>query len=374
MPAPSTSLEPLESKSDWPPGEAAPSLAEDTDLSPAFIHSGWRSARRRIQAALLDVFGYDSRLLRFSSCGTGGKVWRSETDRHHFKITANFCHDRWCQVCGTKRGHVIAANLLDHAKDRKLRFITLTLRQQAANWCHESDRFSCRSALNRLLASFSRLRETDNWNRCVDGGVAFVELKFKPATDAWNVHLHLVYEGRYYPKKQLAGAWLHATGDSFIVDIRDVQDDAHVFRYVTKYVSKGLDPSVIRSPSRLREAMRALHQRRTATTFGSWRGLNLTQSAPDDAWELIGSLADVLNAARDGNPAMLHIVNCLISEYRLPPFDRIDLPSPRPPPEPEIRQSDEAYRADVAACIPPRSPDAGKLKPSEPLAHEVATL
>ena len=357
MPTPPTLLEPLESKSDCPPGVAAPALAEDTDLSPAFIHSGWRPFRRKIQAAIHDVFGYDSRLLSFSSCGTGGKVWRSETDRHHYKITANYCHDRWCVVCGIKRGHVIAANLIDHAKDRKLRFITLTLRQQAANWYHEQDRYSCKSALNRLLASFSRLRETTSWNRCVDGGVAFVEVKFKPATDAWNVHIHLLYEGRYYPKKQLAGAWLHATGDSFIVDVRDVKDDAHVFRYVTKYVSKPLDPSVIRTPARLREAMRALHQRRTATTFGSWRGLTLTESVDDDGWELVGTLADVLNAARDGNPAMLHVVNSLITEYRLPPFDRIDLPPPRDPPDDATLKADLDYRNAVLACIPPRSND-----------------
>lgn len=361
MPSLPTLLEPLETNPDTPPREAAYPLADHTDLSPAFIHSGWRGLRRRVHAALRDVFGTESRLASFCSCGTGAHVWRSETDRHHFKITANFCHDRWCMVCGTKRGHQIAANLVEHVKDRKLRFLTLTLKQQAANWQHEHDKFSCKSNVDRLIASFNRLRETALWQRCVDGGVAFIEVKFKPTLDSWNVHMHLVVEGRYIPKKQLAGAWLHATGDSFIVDVRSVKDDLHVFRYVTKYVSKPLDPSVLRTPSRLREAMRALHRRRTATTFGSWRGLNLTQSEDDDRWELVGNLNDILNAARDGNPASLHVVNSLIAEYRLPPFDRLDLPPARPPPDERDVQADAQYRADVAACFPPKTDDARKL-------------
>jgi hypothetical protein len=36
----------------------------------------------------------------------------------------------------------------------------------------------------------------------------------------WHPHLHVIAEGRFLDKHALSAAWHHATGDSFVVDIR----------------------------------------------------------------------------------------------------------------------------------------------------------
>lgn len=115
----------------------------------------------------------------------------------------------------------------------------------------------------------------------------------------WHVHCHIIAEGDYLPSSELSREWHAVTGDSPVVDVRDVADVKTAAGYVAKYGSKPCDPSVIYEPKRLIEAIEALKGVRMATTFGEWRGKRLSQSSDDTdnvGWEEIGTLHNIMSS------------------------------------------------------------------------------
>lgn len=133
------------------------------------------------------------------------------------------------------------------------------------------------------------------------GGMATVEIKHGSKAGHWNVHLHALIEGKYLPHQVLKAKWWAITGDSFIVDIRDVKSESDAIHYITKYVSKPLDRSVFGDDKTLSTAIESMHGKRTLTTFGTWTGLDLTSETTDAEWISIGPLAEVQAEARHGS-------------------------------------------------------------------------
>jgi hypothetical protein len=124
----------------------------------------------------------------------------------------------------------------------------------------------------------------------------FTELKIG-RDGLWHVHCHIIAEGEYLPQAELSSEWHAVTGDSPVVDVRDVADADVAAGYVAKYGSKPCDPSVLYSHERLCEAMIALKGVRLATTFGGWRKAKLSSPSDDNdeiGWEQIGTLASVM--------------------------------------------------------------------------------
>ena len=287
-----TSLDPPETSSHRPDDPVDTSVASIAPSDVIFRHSGWQPVRARVARCLEIVFGEGARVERFGACGTGAWVWQSATEPGRYKITADYCHDRWCLPCGRSRGRTIARNLAAYLDNKRLRFVTLTLR-------HRDEPLT--DSLDRLYVSFGRLRRCRDWRAAVDGGVAFVEIKHGLDDSTWHPHLHILVEGRYLPHASLKAHWLRITEDSYIVDIRAVRSHDHLVRYVTKYVSKPLDSSVYATDATLCEAMRAMHGRRTCLTFGTWRGLDLTEDDDDTEWISMGPLGIVIDEARAGD-------------------------------------------------------------------------
>jgi hypothetical protein len=143
--------------------------------------------------------------------------------------------------------------------------------------------------LDKLLNSFRRLRRTKLWSTTQKGGAAFVEVKWNSKSNRWHPHLHVISEGKFIPQHLLRMEWNQITIDSFIVDVRLVKSKADLCSYVTKYVSSPISHSVTNDPALLVEAIKALHGRRTCTTYGLWRGLKLIHKPENDDWEYYGS-------------------------------------------------------------------------------------
>lgn len=182
---------------------------------------------------------------------------------------------------------------------RKTRFVTLTLQHRSC---------TLGEALDHLYDSWKRLRKQRGWKWCVTGGIAFVEIKHSEVTGCWHPHIHALVEGRYYPQDKLSRDWHTATGDSKIVDIRLVHGTAHVARYVTKYASKPLNHTFQFSNDLLDDAIVGLKGRRLAITFGSWRGIKLADSLPEDGWENVGTLNDFLESAARGDTSAADVL------------------------------------------------------------------
>lgn len=280
-------------------GEETPSKEYPGDLgfyepSIRFRHSGWRRDRERVYDALRATNQTLNRLVDFGQCGKFVYVLQSLTDPTKYMIGGSTCHDRFCLPCGNERSRRIAGNVIDELEKGQARFLTLTLRSTTEPLAE---------LLHKLTASFTKLRRTKLWQAKVDGGVAFLEVKYNEATSRWHPHFHCLVQGRYLPNKQLAKLWKRITGDSSIIDIRIVKDNAHVTHYVAKYASKPMDHSVLLDSDRLKEAIIALKGTRLCMTFGSWQGVSLTRNRDDDKWINLGQLTELIKDATRGDPA-----------------------------------------------------------------------
>jgi len=157
-----------------------------------------------------------------------------------------------------------------------------------------------------------------------------LEITRNGTTGLWHPHVHLIVEGRYLPVGELSRRWLAVTGDSPIVDIRLVRNDAAVARYVAKYLCKTVPAAVIRDPDSLDTAMTALKGRRTIATFGRWRGFDLDAAPPDEIWDCVAPLDAILADARAGDAA----ARAILAQLRSPEQCHQSLTVSTPPPEP----------------------------------------
>lgn len=327
LPLPDTSVHPpdLTYHSTVPAKLAPEHRALLNDLS--FRHSGWLADRRRIFDALYALDPVSSRVERFRYCGSNAWVLRNAEDPGQYAVTSNHCHDRFCRPCAAWKARVVAHNLATHLGTRPYRFLTLTI-------CNTN--LTLTQALKKLYVSFARLRRSRLWLKCVRGGCAVCEIKPSAGGTRWHPHLHCIIEGTYLPQPVIRKIWHQITGDSYIVDIRLGSSSDSAADYVAKYITKPFDSDTIRRPNRLLEAIQALTRLRVVTTFGSWRGLRLTEYTPQGVWEKVCPLSVLIHKAQSGDAEARAI---LLSVSHSPTL--LLFPNPEPParpPKPEHRQ------------------------------------
>ena len=277
-----------------------------SDLDHGFRHSGWAHDRDRIYRALMRSPTAQSRRIAFRRCGAAFLILRHREDPQRFKLVPQHCHDRLCVPCGAERRATIQANLAKLVNDEPHRFLTLTIRH---------DQEPLEYLVKRLYRCFRRLRQRAIWKDRVDGGAAFLEISYTPEHDTWHPHLHILLQGRYVPKADLAQAWLDVTGDSKNVDIRIIHSKRHVIAYVTKYATKPLPPPVLHCYWLLEEAIPVLAGRRTILTFGRWSRWRVLEKPTDDAWELYDDLDHVRYLADCYDPFAANVIAMLCTAH-----------------------------------------------------------
>lgn len=271
---------------------------EDRDLPPpewqfqpislpeaGFWFSGCKHERKAVYEALI-VAGCRKALHRYVNCGSGIRVLYKGRigDEHSFRLVANGCRNRWCPRCSRLRSNRIGFNVRCFLRDRdcRLRFVTLTLRH---------NKTSLRDQLKRLTTCFNNMKRRDWWKAHVPGGMMFIEVKLSGAK-LWHVHAHIICEGKYMPQQDLSNEWLAVTGDSPIVDVREIKNPEAAASYVAKYGSKSFGHELLTEPRYLAECMLGLKGSRLCTTFGTWRGKKLTSMDSDDdgqGWQDLGT-------------------------------------------------------------------------------------
>lgn len=310
-------------RSTKPPGSGTPgplAIEEPYDraaqqLEITWRHSGWARDRKATFDSLYRTYQPFSRYEAFRYCGAHAWVDRSVDDPTKYRVRSDRCHDRFCLPCGQERSRVIAHNVRERLDAKRARFVTLTIRASTE---------ALTDLLNLLYSSFAKLRRTCLWSQTQTGGVAFLEVKWCKGTNRWHPHLHILTEGRYIAKQALSNAWRKATNGSFIVDVKKITSADRAVGYVVKYASKPHDHSMLHDPDRLDEAVIALKGRRLCLTFGTWRGVKLTDVPETGTWTPIASLSRLIVQARAGEPAAKEILNHLPStslpnECRAPP-------------------------------------------------------
>lgn len=300
-----TSVQPPELKSDFADDAHRGLSDEPAHLAETFRHSGWRRNRRLIYESLYRTDQPRTRTSAFASCGSDAFVYRSIEPPFRYRLAGSSCHDKFCTPCARDRARCVATNVLNHIDGRTVRFVTLTLQ-------HSMDPLL--RQVSRLQHCFAKLRATKAWRNHVDGGAAFMEVKWIPNKQAWHPHFHVIVDGRYFPHAVLKAAWWRITGDSYIVDIRPIKDDRRIAQYVVKYASKPANDTFIGRPDRLDEVIAAFRGRRLCHTFGTWRGLKLTESPNSHDWIALGSFHSVAIDAANGDEAARDAIGQICGE------------------------------------------------------------
>ena len=141
------------------------------------------------------------------------------------------CSDKFCLVCGAIRGKRIMKDFLSEIeKMEHPKFLTLTLKSQMLS----------RELLFRIRKSFRALLRRKDWSEKYHckGGFYVLELGTLKDTGLWNIHIHAVIDSDYIPQDWISVEWLKITGDSMIVDIRQVRSYRYAVWYLQKYVAK----------------------------------------------------------------------------------------------------------------------------------------
>jgi len=230
---------------------------------------------------------------RFELCGSTAWILRTTDKPRRYRVATNRCRHRFCLPCSRERGLLISANLREKLPKVPLKFITLTVKARD---------LPLAAGMDHLYHSFGKLRRSPTWATYVRGGLAVCEVTWRAEKGRWHPHLHLIVEGPYFPQDLLRIAWLRATGDSFICDIRPVRSLDDAARYLTAYLTKSLCKKVWSDPVHLREAVLALHGRKLISAFGTWAKLRLLEPIDDgSAWETVCSADRLLTSVLEGD-------------------------------------------------------------------------
>lgn len=278
-----------------------------------FRHTHWNAKRKLVRAALEGAGSSKTQLEAFDNCGADCVV-EIDAKTQKYRLRGTYCHNRHCEPCMRAKANLLAANLrskLNDAKPHQFRFITLTLKHNAAPLADQ---------IRRLYASFKKLRTSKKWKESQLGGVAILEVKWIEKTRRWHPHLHIIAEGSFLKKEWLVAEWHRITGDSMIVDIRDLKTHTDAAYYVAKYVSKGTTNNVWTDTDAAQEWICAMRGVRTAATYGTWRGFKLLEHAKDEGdWRPVGLLAAIVNGARNGDSYYVNLLNALVDSKQYDP-------------------------------------------------------
>jgi hypothetical protein len=91
-------------------------------------------------------------------------------------------------------------------------------------------------------------------------------------------HIHAIVYGPYIPQKVLIDAWLALTGDSYIVDIRQIRSVCDALEYVFKYVSK--PPSNLKNADDVAVYVAITRGFRRLHSYGIWYNIGKIDRKP----------------------------------------------------------------------------------------------
>jgi hypothetical protein len=146
------------------------------------------------------------------------------------------CKKLFCPDCAAERatrlGNQTEAKIREVMKTTsgRLCFLTLTMKNAA----------TLGGGLARLKEDFAKLkRSKKDWKAHIKGYFGAFEYTFNPKTNDFHIHLHLiVLRGKFWNQSDISDAWREVTGDSFIVDIREIKNTHKGVKEVCKYPMK----------------------------------------------------------------------------------------------------------------------------------------
>jgi hypothetical protein len=148
------------------------------------------------------------------------------------------CKKLFCPDCAAERANRLSrqteAKIAEAMQTNKGRLCLLTLTIKNAA--------TLDGGLSNLKKSFAQFKRKKVFKERIKGYFGGFEYTFNPKTNDFHVHLHLVVlRGKFWNQSDISDAWRDVTGDSFIVDIREIKDARNGVKEVCKYVVKSND-------------------------------------------------------------------------------------------------------------------------------------
>jgi len=207
-------------------------------------------------AQLLADAGEHNKAWRFQRCNRDAVMLQCEQeDRlfyHPFK-----CEQRICPVCSffyykkvMPRLRKLVNSVFDYSSKKRLMFLTLTKKKDISYSYDKEPLFGNPDVHVTRISKVDKSEiDPDSVKQFFTYVRTFIN-KFYPKKKgqgalgvleigpSQNVHCHLLVYGDFYPKSQLRQAWYQITGDSYIVDIREVKDPQGGLAEIGKYIYK----------------------------------------------------------------------------------------------------------------------------------------
>jgi hypothetical protein len=175
--------------------------------------------------------------LRLKQCCSAFRVLTC--GQHTLRSYPTFrCKKLFCPDCAAERANRLSrqteAKIAEAMQTNKGRLCLLTLTMKNAA--------TLDGGLSSLKKAFRQFKRKKVFKERIKGYFGGFEYTFNPKTNDFHVHLHLiVLRGKFWNQSDISDAWRDVTGDSFIVDIREIKDAHKGVKEVCKYVVKSND-------------------------------------------------------------------------------------------------------------------------------------
>ncbi len=191
--------------------------------------------KRDIVARLERVSAEDG--LRLKQCCSAFRVLTC--GQHTLRSYPTFrCKKPFCPDCAAERanrlGRQTEAKIAEAMRTNKGRLCLLTLTTKNAA--------TLDGGLVKLKNAFTKFKRRKEFKEHIRGYFGAFEYTFNPKTNDFHVHLHLIIlRGKFWNQSDISDAWRDVTGDSFIVDIREIKNAHKGVKEVCKYPMKPAD-------------------------------------------------------------------------------------------------------------------------------------
>ncbi len=242
--------------------------------------------KRDIVARLERVSAEDG--LRLKQCCSAFRVLTC--GQHTIRSYPTFrCKKLFCPDCAAERANRLSrqteAKIAEAMQTNKGRLCLLTLTMKNAA--------TLDGGLSNLKKAFTQFKRKKVFKERIKGYFGGFEYTFNPKTNDFHVHLHLiVLRGKFWNQSDISDAWRDVTGDSFIVDIREIKDAHKGVKEVCKYVVKSNDLMKM-SDDKFLEVVKMKKGTRMFISGGCFYNVKLDDDADDADDNIFSQFADL---------------------------------------------------------------------------------
>ena len=216
---------------------------------------------RRPIAQEMKAQGFDKQAERFCQCHKRVILVGCNTQSHEpIRIAMpSRCENRICPVCGKVKSFRIRRKIrammkgIPQVKGNRLMLLTLTKKSNG------KDGFT-KESIKEFFGQVRKFMNRFYPAKSNSGGIVILEIG-----KDFNLHVHCVVFGPYIHQAVLSKVWNEITGDSKIVDIREIKNHKSATNYITKYVTKNTE---LEGPKEYVLIIKEMYKLRAMRTYG----------------------------------------------------------------------------------------------------------